>query len=342
MWRRAACAAARNPLPPLGHSYTCGRGTQARNRLPPPGHSYTCGRGTLQACVWRSWSHAGDRQWGARGQASNAAGAKAENDPYKVLGLDRKASAEDVKAAYRRLALKWHPDRNRDNQVEAEEQFKRVSKAYSLLSDPQQREDFDRFGFDPQSFSSRAGPGARPWTEEEAQMIFRQMFGDKPLHEIIREVEMSFDQHQKQMQQKELELRDKAQQLRREADEMQMRAHLAAQTQHHRREAQQMQQLAFQKAHEADRAEQELQASVLQHTVERMQQSSVRRRLQSLDPTERALNGVRLGFAWFVSLTAYFFWGWSILGSVFAYIIASNCARLTFVLLRALRGVKRP
>merc|ERR1712062_773356 len=168
----------------------------------------------------------------------------------------------------------------------------------------------------------------------EAQRIFRQNFGNKPLHEIIREVEINFDQQQRQMQQKEIELRDKARQLRSEADEMQMRAQLAAQTQRHRREAKQMQQIAFQRALEADRAEQELQASLLQHTVERMQQSSVRRTLQRLDPTERALNCVRLGIAWFVSLTAYFFWGWSILGSVCAYIIASNCARLMFVILR--------
>lgn len=326
MWRRAACAA-------------------ARSRLPPPGRSYTCGRGTLQACVRRSWSHTVDRQcaWPTIGvrQASNAAGANAADDPYEVLGLDRTASAEDVKAAYRRLALKWHPDRNRDKQAEAEEQFKRVSKAYSLLSDPQQREVFDRFGFDPQSGASPAGPGAKPLTEEEAMLLFRQMFGNKPLHEIIREVEVNMQQQQRQMQQKESELRNKARQLRKEADEMQMRVTLAAQTQRHR-EAKQMQQLAVQKTLEAERAEQELQAVFLQHTVERSQQNFAMNRLRRLDPTEQALNRARVGIAWVVGLTAYFFWGWSFLGSVCAFLAGSFCARLTFALVRALRGVRRP
>lgn len=254
--------------------------------------------------------------------------------------MDRVASAEDVKAAYKRQALKWHPDRNRDNQAEAEKQFKRVSKAYSLLSDPQQREVFDRFGFDPQSGASPAGSRARPVTEEEAMKVFRQMFGNKPLHEIIREVEMSVQQQQKQMAHKEFELRDRARQLRKEAAELEMRARLAAQTQRHR-EAKQAQRLAVEKTLEADRTDKELQAVFLQHNMERTQQNFAVNRLRRLDPAEQALNRVRIGIAWGVGLSAYFFWGWSALGSVCAFLIASFCARVGIAVLRRFKNVRR-
>ena len=68
-------------------------------------------------------------------------------DYYKILGVDKKASAEDIKKAYRKLALKYHPDKNPGNK-EAEEKFKRMSEAYAVLSDPEKREQYDNFGSD--------------------------------------------------------------------------------------------------------------------------------------------------------------------------------------------------
>ncbi|KAL5971871.1 hypothetical protein TSMEX_000396, partial [Taenia solium] len=69
-----------------------------------------------------------------------------EVDYYAVLKVDRGADDESIKRAYRRLALKWHPDKNPDNKERAEMQFKLVSEAYEVLSDPRKREIYDRYG----------------------------------------------------------------------------------------------------------------------------------------------------------------------------------------------------
>ncbi len=66
-------------------------------------------------------------------------------DYYEVLGVAREASADQIKSAYRKAALKWHPDRNPDKQ-DAEHHFREASEAYSVLSDPQKRTIYDRFG----------------------------------------------------------------------------------------------------------------------------------------------------------------------------------------------------
>jgi len=66
-------------------------------------------------------------------------------DLYEVLGVDRSASQEEIKKAYRKLALKYHPDRNPDDS-EAEKKFKEAAEAYAVLSDPQKRSQYDQFG----------------------------------------------------------------------------------------------------------------------------------------------------------------------------------------------------
>tara|TARA_R110000824_G_scaffold238937_6_gene427657 strand:- start:874 stop:1929 length:1056 start_codon:yes stop_codon:yes gene_type:complete len=69
----------------------------------------------------------------------------AKSDYYKVLGLDDTASADEIKRAYRKLAQKYHPDKNPDD-TESEEKFKECSEAYSVLSDPKRKHEYDRFG----------------------------------------------------------------------------------------------------------------------------------------------------------------------------------------------------
>ncbi|RLG68684.1 MAG: molecular chaperone DnaJ, partial [Methanobacteriota archaeon] len=70
----------------------------------------------------------------------------AKQDYYEVLGVSRDASSDKIKQAYRKLAVKYHPDKNPDNRAEAEEKFKEISEAYEVLSDPQKRATYDQFG----------------------------------------------------------------------------------------------------------------------------------------------------------------------------------------------------
>ncbi|MHB8769698.1 MAG: DnaJ C-terminal domain-containing protein [Syntrophales bacterium] len=69
------------------------------------------------------------------------------DDYYKTLGIEKKADADEIKKAYRKLALKYHPDRNPNNR-EAEEKFKKISEAYAVLSDLEKRRQYDNFGSD--------------------------------------------------------------------------------------------------------------------------------------------------------------------------------------------------
>ena len=69
----------------------------------------------------------------------------AKRDYYEVLGVDKSASAQEIKKAYRKLALKYHPDKNPDDK-EAEEKFKEAAEAYEVLSNDEKKAKYDRFG----------------------------------------------------------------------------------------------------------------------------------------------------------------------------------------------------
>jgi molecular chaperone DnaJ len=83
----------------------------------------------------------------------------AQRDPYAVLGVDRKASADDIKKAYRKLARKYHPDRNPED-ASAEERFKEIQSAYDILGDADKRKQFDRGGIFFGSGGRPTGAGA--------------------------------------------------------------------------------------------------------------------------------------------------------------------------------------
>ena len=68
-----------------------------------------------------------------------------KRDYYEVLGVERNASADDIKRAYRRMALKYHPDKNPDDKA-AEQSFKECAEAYEVLSNPDKKSRYDRFG----------------------------------------------------------------------------------------------------------------------------------------------------------------------------------------------------
>lgn len=99
-------------------------------------------------------------------------------DYYKVLGVERNASEEDMKKAYRKLALKWHPDRNPENKAKAEEKFKEIAEAYEVLSDPQKRQIYDKFGEEGIKNGATGMPGGASWhyTPSSAEDIFQQFF----------------------------------------------------------------------------------------------------------------------------------------------------------------------
>ena len=68
-------------------------------------------------------------------------------DYYQILGITKKATADEIKKAYRKLAVKWHPDKNPNNKVAAEEKFKKISEAYAVLSDPEKTQAIRQFRF---------------------------------------------------------------------------------------------------------------------------------------------------------------------------------------------------
>src|SRR5688572_33051685 len=100
----------------------------------------------------------------------------AKRDYYEVLGVNRDASEEDIKKAYRRHAMKWHPDRNPDN-PKAEEHFKEAKEAYEVLADAGKRAAYDQFGHagvDPQA---AAGAGNMGGFGDIFSDIFSDIFG---------------------------------------------------------------------------------------------------------------------------------------------------------------------
>ncbi|HEV8307194.1 MAG TPA: DnaJ domain-containing protein [Methylomirabilota bacterium] len=108
--------------------------------------------------------------------------ARADTDYYRILGLHPEATEEQLRKAYRRLALQWHPDRN-PGQPAAEERFKEISEAYAVLSDPAKRHDYDR--------ARRAGAAYEPRGSRED--LFRDLFADPRASAVFEELAREFE-----------------------------------------------------------------------------------------------------------------------------------------------------
>lgn len=98
-------------------------------------------------------------------------------DYYKVLGVSKDADEKAIKNAYRKLAIKWHPDKNLDNKETAEENFKRIGEAYEVLSDPEKRKMYDQVG--KAAFNGGASGFQGQQGFAHAEDIFAQFFGGR-------------------------------------------------------------------------------------------------------------------------------------------------------------------
>ncbi|KAM3378805.1 hypothetical protein BC332_21324 [Capsicum chinense] len=98
-------------------------------------------------------------------------------DYYNVLNVVKTATEDDLKKAYRKLAMKWHPDKNPNNKKEAEAQFKQISEAYEILSDPDKRQIYDQYGEEGLKEMPSPGCSGHPRNAED---IFAEFFGSSP------------------------------------------------------------------------------------------------------------------------------------------------------------------
>lgn len=98
-----------------------------------------------------------------------------KKDYYAILGVSKNATPEEIKKAYRQLVKKWHPDRHQENKDIAEEKFKEIQEAYEVLSDPQKKALYDRFGFVPENGMPPPNQGGGRGGFED---LFEDLFGN--------------------------------------------------------------------------------------------------------------------------------------------------------------------
>ena len=99
-----------------------------------------------------------------------------KRDYYEVLGVEKNASEDEIKKAYRKIAIKYHPDRNPGDK-EAEEKFKEAAEAYDVLHDPQKRQQYDQFGFDGPLGGGFGGFGGASMNMDDIFSMFGDIFG---------------------------------------------------------------------------------------------------------------------------------------------------------------------
>jgi curved DNA-binding protein len=113
-------------------------------------------------------------------------------DYYKILGVPRGSSADEIKKAYRKLAMQYHPDRNPGDR-QAEDRFKEINEAYQVLSDPQKRTRYDQLGEDYSQWQQKGTPGSYDWgrwsSGSGAQEVnLDDLFGDGTFSDFFRSI----------------------------------------------------------------------------------------------------------------------------------------------------------
>src|SRR5437588_12599140 len=99
----------------------------------------------------------------------------AKRDFYEILGVNKNASVEEIKKAYRKVAMQFHPDRNPGDKT-AEDKFKEAAEAYEILSDPDKKAQYDRFGHS--AFGPGRGAGGHGMNMDDIFSQFGDIFGD--------------------------------------------------------------------------------------------------------------------------------------------------------------------
>lgn len=148
---------------------------------------------SVRVCAVQTWAPA--LAQGGKNRSFGSTTSSHENDPYKILGIDRSASDDEIKKAYRREAMKWHPDRQPpEKRDEAQQRFSEVAGAYEKLSDPQKRRQFEQFGGGPGTHfqggghgHSSPGPGWQH-SPESAERLFREVFGSGTFEQMFGQI----------------------------------------------------------------------------------------------------------------------------------------------------------